>query len=347
MLVSALRALVFIGAAFSLFLLLLNRWLLLRKDSAYKTPLIIGVFLFLISSAGLFGWSRVGADFLWFPIMFMMLILLGEARRAWLRMHSRGSVPVQYKSLALSLTRPFTTTDLQVLEYTVKIPDWQGRAFTVVHLSDLHVDDNLPLRYFQDVVACANDHAPDFVFLTGDFVTRAEHVSKLPGILNALESAKGVYAVLGNHDHWVGEDEVANLVLHAGVTLLRDTPQSVPLGKSKVLLLGDEYPWGKAVQASIDVVEGEALFVLTHTPDNIYRLSHMPATAVFAGHYHAGQLQIPLLGSIIVPSVYGRRFDHGHFIINNTHLFVTAGIGSVMPPFRIFCRPDIIVVKFH
>jgi hypothetical protein len=54
--------------------------------------------------------------------------------------------------------------------------------------------------------------------------------------------------------------------------------------------------------------------------------------------------RLPFLGSIVVPSLYGRRFDHGHFVVNSTHLFVSSGIGVSSPQFRLYCRPDIFVV---
>jgi len=50
------------------------------------------------------------------------------------------------------------------------------------------------------------------------------------------------------------------------------------------------------------------------------------------------------LGSIAVPSLYGRRFDHGRFLVNGTHLFVSSGIGVSSPQFRLYCRPDIFIV---
>ena len=84
--------------------------------------------------------------------------------------------------------------------------------------------------------------------------------------------------------------------------------------------------------------------MLTHTPDNVYRLSRLGFAAIFAGHYHGGQIRIPGLGSLVVPSKYGRRFDHGHFVVNNTHLFVTAGVGSAEPPLRLWCQPDVFIV---
>jgi len=47
---------------------------------------------------------------------------------------------------------------------------------------------------------------------------------------------------------------------------------------------------------------------------------------------------------VVVPSAYGRRFDHGHFVVHGTHLFVVSGIGVIGPPFRVYCQPDIFVI---
>ena len=85
------------------------------------------------------------------------------------------------------------------------------------------------------------------------------------------------------------------------------------------------------------------MLVLSHTADNIYALNRAGADAVFSGHYHAGQIRVPGLGSLVVPSMFGRRFDHGHFNVDGTHLFVTAGIGSA-PALRIYCKPDVYIV---
>jgi hypothetical protein len=84
--------------------------------------------------------------------------------------------------------------------------------------------------------------------------------------------------------------------------------------------------------------------VLTHTADNVYKLSQENVDVVLAGHYHAGQIRLPGLGSLVVPSVFGRRLDHGHFLVGHTHLFVTAGVGADAPALRLYCPPDFFVI---
>ena len=182
---------------------------------------------------------------------------------------------------------------------------------------------------------------PDLLFFTGDFVTDPQFVGLLPGVLSLARGRLGTFGILGNHDYWADPAAVTAAVTAAGVTLLGDAHVRVPAGNGHhVLVAGCEAPWSPGLWQPPAPAPGELALMLTHTPDNIYRLSRSGYAAVFAGHYHAGQIRLPLLGPLVVPSRYGRRFDHGHFVVNGTHLFVTAGVGSAEPPMRIYCQPE-------
>lgn len=65
---------------------------------------------------------------------------------------------------------------------------------------------------------------------------------------------------------------------------------------------------------------------------------------MFAGHYHGGQLRLLGIGALVIPSLFGRRFDFGHFKVNRTDLFVSSGVGVDRPSLRLFCSPEILVV---
>jgi predicted MPP superfamily phosphohydrolase len=225
----------------------------------------------------------------------------------------------------------------------VEHPDWQGTPLRIAHLTDLHVHSALPLEYYQGVVAATEDAKPDIVVFTGDFITSVDALPKLAKVLRPV-GRLATYAVLGNHDYWADADGVRQVIRGCGLDLLTDESRVLSIDGREVLVSGYDHPWGAQEQV-MAANAGEVLHIaLSHTPDNIYRLSKSSADLVFSGHYHAGQIRAPFMGSIIVPSVYGRRFDHGHFVVNGTHLFVASGIGAASPPFRIYCQPDIFVV---
>jgi hypothetical protein len=207
----------------------------------------------------------------------------------------------------------------------------------------MHVHPDLPEEYYQHVLELAEQAQPDFVFYTGDFVSDLGSLPKLRAALRPI-GKYGDFAVLGNHDYWLDPDAIRSVIAETGVTLLTDESLTVTINSHEVVISGYDYPWGGSTESVMSPKEEALHLVLSHTPDNIYKIADSSGDIVFSGHYHAGQIRAPILGSLIVPSIYGRRFDHGHFVVEGTHLFVSAGIGVGNPPLRIYCQPDIFLV---
>jgi predicted MPP superfamily phosphohydrolase len=273
----------------------------------------------------------------------------GEVRRVYLRRSARADGPVEVNRFAGQGdgAGPFTTTALTVLRYEVSVANLPVPRLRIAHISDLHVSAALPLAYYRAAMACVKDTRPDVLLMTGDFVSKASSLPLLRQILAGVsEIARfGAFAVLGNHDYWADTHGVDAALREAGVVRLHDRVVTLPLGPGiRVRLGGDERPWGPGIAWREQHSADDLTVVLTHTADNIYRLEHGGAALVFAGHYHAGQIRLPIVGSLVVPSAFGRRFDHGHFLLGQTHLFVTAGIGAGSPAFRLCCPPDVLVV---
>jgi predicted MPP superfamily phosphohydrolase len=68
------------------------------------------------------------------------------------------------------------------------------------------------------------------------------------------------------------------------------------------------------------------------------------ALLTLAGHTHGGQVNLPLLGRLIVPSAYGQRFAIGHVREGDRDLFVTPGIGTSIVPVRFRVPPEVSVL---
>jgi len=322
-------------------MLILNRCLVRMKDGWRKLFSIIFVFFLFMSgslAAGL-------ADGKWIalPLLVLCLVAAGEVRRILIRRSCSSSAPKNAVPHRGALLKPMTTLDLASYRYDVTLAAWDGRPFRVVHLTDLHVRFRYPFAFYEDVFRTAEAMDPDLVFITGDFVSTNASTSILRKLLKPI-GRHGTYAVLGNHDYWVDEAGVRAAVEESGVVLLGRELREVSIGSASLCLSGLDAPWGSKQDTMPSPGAGIIHFVLSHNPDNIYRLSKNGVHCVFSGHFHAGQFRLPLLGSIVVPSLYGRRFDHGLFEVNGTRLFVSGGIGSASLPFRIYCEPDIFVV---
>ena len=88
---------------------------------------------------------------------------------------------------------------------------------------------------------------------------------------------------------------------------------------------------------------GSTIIALTHNPDIFPRLPGS-VPLLLAAHTHGGQVNIPLIGTPVVPSDYGSKYTAGHVFENGRHLFVTTGIGTSIMPVRFRVPPEIVLL---
>jgi predicted MPP superfamily phosphohydrolase len=345
----AWRACVLVGwpaAALSCWLLLVNRWLIHWVDGPLKSAATVATFVVLSCGAAWAAWR--GPTWLHFwPCVMLALVGIGEIHRLYLRYTCQAGMAVRADHVRETERRLITTTDLVRQTYEIPVATLGTGRLRVAHVSDLHVDSQLPFDHYVSALALATADEPDLLLMTGDFVSKRRSLPLLSELLRGrLRARLGVFAVLGNHDYWTEPEGVRQILAQEGARLVAGRSERVELGDgTSVQICGTEHPWGPRPEC-VDGRDSLFTIVLSHTPDNIYDLSQLGAAAVFAGHCHGGQLRLPGLGALVVPSRYGRRFDRGHFQIESTHLFVSAGVGAAAPPLRLWCRPDVVVVDF-
>lgn len=332
--------------AFGIWAFFLNHWLMNWTESLGKRLAMIGLAAALGALAVRPAWSSSArAPRVWPWLAVLALFALGEARRIWLRNDYRVEA-----APASSLFTPVTTTALRATHFSLHVRGLPVERLRVVHLTDLHVSEALPASYPAQVVQLARAQQPDLLVFTGDYLSRAERLPLLVSWLEKMPSARyGAFAVFGNHDYWTRQTEAIRAAFeHAGVHLLTAECASAAITAGEhVTLCGTDAPWGPALDPSrLRALQpgSVATLVLSHSPDNVYEIGSLGVSAVFAGHTHGGQLRLPGLGALIVPSRYGRRFDQGHFSVEGTHLFVSAGVGADAPPLRLWCPPELVVV---
>ncbi len=80
--------------------------------------------------------------------------------------------------------------------------------------------------------------------------------------------------------------------------------------------------------------------LLSHSPDRFYRAARWGIDLMFSGHNHGGQIRLPLVGAVFMPSIYSRRFDRGFFRRGRTLMYVNEGVAG-KHPVRYGCLPEI------
>lgn len=331
-----------------LYIILFNRVLINLTEGRRKGVIIFLVLGIMTALPALAGFLVANTIWIYLPAIFLILIIAGEFRQIFIRIWYRGSKPVEITASEKSLFRPITTEDLRVIRYEIKRPEIQKSKLRIGFICDLHVNKKLPKEYYISAMDKVSSYDPDILLIGGDFVSVPNDLPWVEEVLSHAKARLGVFAILGNHDYWTVPEQIAAVVEKSGIVNLAGRcitieTENVPRG---INLCGCEAPWGKKLYFNNFEKDDPLTFVMTHTPDNIYRLKGRGIASVFAGHYHSGQLRAPFLGSLVVPSKYGRRFDHGHFLLEKTGLFVSSGVGVSTINFRLFCKPDILIVDF-
>ena len=238
----------------------------------------------------------------------------------------------------------------RVVEQTIALPNLPGafRGTRVALVTDVHHGPFVPLVYIRHVVELTNSLKPDLVLLGGDYVHRGpQYIAAGIDALSLLEARLGRFAVLGNHDHWDGAPESRRALVKAGITLTDNTGFWVEREGSRLRICGVGDLWcdrqfpGPALG---DATDTDAVIMLSHNPDFAERIRDPRVGLILSGHTHGGQVVIPGYGAPIVPSQFGQKYLHGLVEGPVCQVFVSRGVGTVTPPVRLFCPPEVAIL---
>ena len=72
---------------------------------------------------------------------------------------------------------------------------------------------------------------------------------------------------------------------------------------------------------------------------------HEKVELILAGHLHGGQIYLPFIGALSVPSKYGNKLVRGLIEETRNKMLVTNGLGTSILPIRLGAVPEIIVIN--
>jgi predicted MPP superfamily phosphohydrolase len=227
------------------------------------------------------------------------------------------------------------------------LPD-EFHGFRITHLTDLHHGRRVPIDLIEDAVDASNAFEPDLVVLTGDYVTgSARFAAPCAEALRRLRAPCGVLAVLGNHDHWAGTQTVIDALRAVKVDILQNEHRVFTRGGARLAVAGVDDLWtggadGESAFAGLDPAVTRLL--LTHNPDFVEEMPDLKIALALAGHTHGGQIGVPFLQGLAVPSRYGGKYAEGLVQGPTTRVYVNRGVGTVGISLRVFCRPEVALV---
>ena len=262
---------------------------------------------------------------------------------------------------------------LVVKHDALQIKDWDAAfdGLKIVMIGDIHGGSNyITEEKIREIVAKTNAEQPDLIVLLGDYISeKYGHAARQPELLKmpietvaanlaSLNAKLGVYAVLGNHDGWYGDDRVAVELTKVDIRVLRNEVATVETNGKFLRILGliDHLSMTKSWQQTSDEIKQiinnsgtGPIIILEHSPDILPiitgELSISPdLRLILAAHTHGGQVWLPIFGTPIVPSSYGQKYSYGHIRENGVDMFVTSGVGTSVLPIRFMMPPEIAVL---
>lgn len=215
-------------------------------------------------------------------------------------------------------------------------------GFKIIHLSDIHHSPFTNIEHVIRTVKVANRLKPDMFLLTGDYVSHGpEYIAPVAAELGKLKSRWGTYACLGNHDHWTDADLVTHLFRGEGINVLVNEGLRFEARGASFWLAGvDDYMVGRTDVAA--AMKGsypdEMKLLLAHNPIIFRQSVRRKIDLTLSGHTHGGQVKIRDEEKRLLRR---RKLTSGLHHRQESQIYITRGIGTVVLPVRYQCPPEI------
>jgi uncharacterized protein len=239
---------------------------------------------------------------------------------------------------------------LNKIQISTKYPTNQS-SLSILHLSDLHLE-NISITPDELATKLKNEQ-PDIIALTGDFLDRKRTIPKLEPYLQVLQKLKpkhGIYAVLGNHDYVLRNEnleKLKDLLTKYDCNVMQNTSHSFNVNGQTINIIGiDDYSTNRSnLEKSFQNVTSGINIVLTHDPNVVLQMNDHPFDYLLAGHFHGGQIRYPKAFHLVkmgkLPRLNMIKGLHTH---NNSPFYISEGLGQTGVNIRVGSRPEI---TFH
>lgn len=202
-------------------------------------------------------------------------------------------------------------------------------GLTIAQLSDLHVSSVFTAPRMEKVVQETNALKPDIIAVTGDFVdgTPEKRGADLLPLKN-LKAKYGVFAIEGNHEHYVDYEGWMKFLPTLNMRLLRNESALLSINGRQVAVLGLTDPMALRYGRELPDINKAARG--TQQADLRILLSHQPKYAPFysseaalmlSGHTHGGQ--VTALEPVI--SKLNNGYVRGLYPVGPMQLYVNQG----------------------
>ena len=272
----------------------------------------------------------------------------GKAFRFFDHKIMRPGLEVGLRAVGLYKIGRRNSLNPRIREITLRYPNLPAAfdGFRLLQLSDFHIDgvDGLA-ETLADILAGIQS---DLCVFTGDyrFEDRGpfqEVYPRMRKVINAITAKRGIWGILGNHD----SAEIAFGLEALGVHMLVNESSEIRQGADSLWLAGVDDPFDYRCDdldaALAGVPESGFKILLAHAPEVYKKAAEFRVDLYLSGHTHAGQIRLPVIGSLKHNSHCPKEFSHGLWKHAGMTGYTTSGVGCSSVPVRFHCPPEIVI----
>lgn len=254
-------------------------------------------------------------------------------------------------------------TELSITHYRLETK--MTEDIRIVQLTDLHSlcfgESNDPL------IQLVLEQDPDLVCMTGDMVDRSsENFEVVCDLIRKLSGRVPVYCCYGNHEMNYMEANgisMTEALEEAGAIVLDTDYLDTSINGQEIRIGGYHGYYRQPGMYSITPEQGkkELDFAVSFEDTDRFKLllchiptpwvdwgyiDQFPVDLVLAGHYHGGQIRLPLLGPLYAPYIgFFPENTEGLFTGTKAMCILSRGLGSSPGQPRLNNLPEIVVIE--
>ncbi|MBL7974575.1 MAG: metallophosphoesterase [Candidatus Kapabacteria bacterium] len=257
--------------------------------------------------------------------------------------------------------RGMTNVDnIEVFYHDLELPKLTSAfdGIKIIQISDIHAGSFRDYRPFQEARRIIETHKPDLLLITGDFVNfQSNELAIIRPELEKLKADLGVWASLGNHDHYTSKsdhDRIKSIVTNSGIKLLVNENHQFTIDNEVLQLIGTDNTglgqnFADLPTALIGTIPDYPTILMAHDPtfwDKEIR-GKTQIDLMLSGHTHGGQFAMDFFGKQVSPAQFVYKQWAGLYSDAHQHLYVNRGLGTVGIPVRVGIPPEITVITLR
>ncbi len=234
--------------------------------------------------------------------------------------------------------------DIQVKHNEVRLAGLHQAfdGFTILHISDLHVD--MYPAATQALIERVRSLDYDLCVLTGDYraATFGPFAEAIAGMARVREAlTPPVYGVLGNHD----SIQMVPQLEEMGVDMLLNESVEIERQGAVIYLAGIDdahyFRVDNIEKAAHQLPHDRVSILLSHTPEIYRQAAHAGFDLMLCGHTHGGQICLPGGYPVTLDSRCPRYMGSGPWRYQGMIGYTSAGAGTCIVSVRLNCPPEI------